>query len=343
MIEKSPFKKVIEFIEKRILFITGTEKGLLKKKELRQNIVMLMFVGFFVFGVWIYFTVLSESGLISKKLSAQYDRNIAILTIDKEITDPYINIIIEQLEEVRSRKDEFPYLLIVMSSGGGAPQGSSELAHYLKDLQKEIKVVFYINSVAASGAYYIASAMDHNTEDKLSGIIANENSIVGSIGVILSTTEISKVADTVGVSHKDITIGDFKSPVSIWKPVSQEGEQYIKDNLMIPVYKNFHKFVQDGRKLDDVQMDKLTDGRIFIASEVVGTLVDRISYLAKIKSELLTLAESTYPEEKIGFVGVNVKNKRSSLVNVEFNVDNLSLSSELGGLVKSSGSNINMR
>ncbi len=46
-----------------------------------------------------------------------------------------------------------------MNSGGGSPTASEELSQYLKDFQRDKNITIYIESIAASGGYYIASAV----------------------------------------------------------------------------------------------------------------------------------------------------------------------------------------
>ncbi len=317
-------KKIMSYIT------SGTESGLLRLKELKQQVMIIGIVFLMIIGVVINVYVLKEMGLLTPSIKAEYDKNIAIITIDKMITDPYINNIIEKLEYIRVNKEEFPNLLIIMASGGGSPTGSSELAHYLIDLQKEINVHLYVESIAASGAMYISSAIKHNEKDPLSGIIASDNAILGSIGVIMNHMMYFEAGDKLGIKSKSITVGKWKEPISPWSPLSEAGENYLKNQLMLPVYNNFIKFVAKNRGMELDELKTMAEGKVYIASEVVGTLCDRISYLTQIKREIKESVEKRFPEQEVGFIGINLKRSKSSLFNVNFNIENLSVGTDLG-------------
>ncbi|MEA3373747.1 MAG: S49 family peptidase [Campylobacterota bacterium] len=328
---------------KSLFRITGTEKGLLELKEIKQQFILVGVGLLLIFQVAIGYIVLAEMGMLTPAIKAKYDKNVAVLMLDKPITNPYINTIIERLEEVRGKKEEFPHLMIVVASGGGSPQGSSELANYLVDLQKEIKVTMYIESVAASGAYYIASAIKHDPNDKLSGIIANENAIVGSIGVILTNLVYKDAADKLGIKQNEITIGKFKSPISGWKNLTPDNELYLKNQLLEPVYNNFLKFVSKGRDIPMDELKELAEGRVYIATESVGKLVDRVSYLTQIKREIKESVEVANPDDEVGFVPVSLSRKRGSLFNVSLNIENLSVGSDLAGSIRGDSQNYGMQ
>ncbi|MHC3995757.1 S49 family peptidase [Thiomicrolovo sp. ZZH C-3] len=273
----------------------------------------------------VFYFLADKYGLFDEAISAPYDKNIAVLTIDEMITDPYVNKLIETLEEVRKRKNEFDHVLIVMASGGGAPTGSSELAHYLVDLQKQMNVTLYVESIAASGAYYIASAFKHEDNDSLSGIIAGDNAVVGSIGIYLEAMNYEKGAEKLGIGHRYVTIGKWKVPMSSWQELSEENEQYLKNQLLQPVYNNFVDYVAKGRGMTRDELLTMAEGKVYISTEVVGTLVDRISYLAEIKREIQERVEAANPGDEVGFVGISTKRRKQSLFNVTLHLDSLKI------------------
>jgi protease-4 len=323
--------------------VTGTEAGLLKLKEIKQNFIIVGVALLLVFQIAIGWIILREMGIMQPTIHAEYEKNVAVLTIDQAITDGYIMKIIDSLEQMRAMKEEFAHLLVIMRSGGGSPQGSSELANYLQDLQEEIPVTMYVEGMAASGAYYIASAIKHDPNDPLSGIIANENSIIANIGVILSQLNYKDAADKLGIKQMEVTVGEYKSPISPWKELDKEGETYLKEQLMIPVYNNFLKFVANGRGMSLEELKPLADGRVYVATECVGTLVDRISYLTQIKREIKQRMEERFPEQEVGFTAINTKGKGKSVFSVNFNIENVSLGSDVAEKLSASNSNFNIK
>jgi len=320
---------------KRFLHITGTEKGEIELRQFRQ--ILLLAITFIFLGAEIYFLYrfAQQSGLINQELKAENDKNIAVLTIDQQITDEYANNIMSKLDEIRKNKEEFPHLLVIMATPGGSPTGASEIAHYLIDLQNDMNVTMYVQSIAASGGYYIAASAKHDPANPLSGIIAQENAIVGSIGVIMPKFVIKKLADQVGVDEDDITVGKYKKPFSLFEYSTPDEKAYLRQNLLNPAYKNFLHFVAEGRDMNESAMEEYAQGKIFVASEVVGPLVDRISYLSKIKREIQTRLEKQYPDQSVGFVNVTLAKSKSPLFGVELNVNQLSLGADAASIVES--------
>ncbi|HHD77917.1 MAG TPA: signal peptide peptidase SppA, partial [Campylobacteraceae bacterium] len=171
-------------------------------------------------------------------------------------------------------------LLVDVSSPGGSPVASQEFAEYLKDLNKTMPVTMYVDDMAASGAYYIASA--------IKPIYANKNAIVGSIGVILPHYNLSELAQKLGVKEDTITAGKFKQPFSLLKEMSPENRSYIEKQLLKPAYRNFLTDVAHNRGVDIKKMQRFAEGKVYIASmpEIRGILVDKITNLYKLKAQL---------------------------------------------------------
>lgn len=172
----------------------------------------------------------------------------------------------EELKRIYRKKDK---IIIRMNCPGGSPALSEEVMSYLKYFNADKEIIMYVENIAASGGYYIACAIPK--------IYSNRNAIVGSIGVIMQKYEISGLAEKVGVAEDNLSVGEFKQPLSMFKPVDEEGEKYLKENLMNPLYKNFGDAVYESRHID---LDVYGEGRVFIASNVVGSLVDEVMTFA---------------------------------------------------------------
>lgn len=312
----------------KLLNIKGTAEGEYEKRELKQQVIILMIVVMIVAQIAGFWLFMREMGWVGSGTPAKFDRNIAVLEISEEITDTYVNRIIGQLEKIKEEKEQFPHLLVVVSSPGGSPQGSSELYHYLQDFQKEIPITMYVQNMAMSGAYYIACASKYDPKNPLSGIIAQENSLVGSIGVIMPHL-VYEVANKF-VKEDDLTVGKFKKPVSSFRVMSEEDKQYLHDNMLNPVYQHFLGAVAAGRGMPVSEVEKYAEGQVFVSTEVVGKLVDRISYATKVSDEIKANVENRFPDEEVGFVPINLKKRDGGMFNVRFEIGNINVGSELG-------------
>ena len=213
--------------------------------------------------------------------------------------------------------DNYEQVLVIINSGGGSPTASDEIANYLVDFQKDKKVTLYVQSIATSGAYYIASSVKP--------IYANPNAIVGSIGVIMPHYVIADVAHKVGIIEDHITEGKYKVPVSMFKKATQEDKAYLSNNLLNPVYENFKAFVAKHRGVSLILLEPYTEGRIFAASmpEIKGILVDEIINETSLKNKIqASLSEEFKVDKKeVVFVNLDTKKKADSFFNVNVNLN----------------------
>jgi len=315
---------------KGFLHITGTAKGEYELKEFKQQLFILMIAIIIVLqivGAWLF---MREMGWIANGTPEKFDKNIAVLELNEEITENYINKIIGQIEKIKEKKEKFPHLFIIISSPGGSPQASSDFYFYLRDLQKEIPITVFVQNMAMSGAYYIACASEYDPKNKLSGIIANNNAPVGSIGVIMP-----KFVYTIAkgkIDEDDIAVGRHKKPISSFKFTSEEDKEYLKRNLLNPVYQHFLQTVSKGRQMDMNETIKYAEGQVWISTEVVGKLVDRISYVTKVKDEIKESVERRFPDEEVGFVPISLKKRDGGLFNVKVDIGGL-VGTDLGAVV----------
>jgi protease-4 len=206
-------------------------------------------------------------------------QKVAIVKIDEEITSKTAQDVYNSIESIKKEKN-YKAIIMQISSPGGSPTASAEIAEYLKDINKTIPITMYVDGMAASGAYYIASA--------IKPIIANKNAIIGSIGVIMPQYDASELAKKIGIKENTLTAGKFKQPFSLLKQMSDESKEYIESNLLKPTYENFLDDVANNRGIAKDKIREFAEGKIFIANtkEIQGILIDKISNLFKVKQSL---------------------------------------------------------
>lgn len=153
-----------------------------------------------------------------------------------------------------------------INSPGGSVVASREMAGCIKRMKKPS--VCWLGDVAASGAYWVASACDL--------IVADELSLTGSIGVTASYLEFSKLFEKYGVTYEQITSGgakDIGSPYRNMTAGEREKMQYI-------VNETFRYFIEDvarNRGLNGAGLEKITSGDIFLGKDALDLgLVDRL-------------------------------------------------------------------
>jgi len=161
--------------------------------------------------------------------------------------------VIKTLDNIKEDK-RYKGILLIIDSPGGVAAPSLEISYKIKKISKEKPVVSYIENLGASGAYYIASASNY--------IIANPQSIVGSIGVIITIPQIYKALDKLGISMVSIKSGKYKDSLSPFKELDNDQRKYIQ-NLVMEYYNQFVKDVSINRNLPIEELYKVADGRVF--------------------------------------------------------------------------------
>jgi len=286
----------------------NAELKIFKLKALKEKVVLFGII-LLILAEAVFLLMAFKNTFIKKTINKPY---IAVININKTITVPYINNLMAKMNTLKKDKNCKEYLLI-FNTPGGSPSASDEFNAYLRYINKIKKVNVYVESMAASGGYYIISA--------IKPIIANKNAVVGSIGVIMPHFVIKKLAEKLGIEEDTLTVGKYKEPVTLFKKFSPADKKYLLSHLLIPTYNNFLKTVATDRNISINKLKKYANGKIYIASEVKGILVDKISNLITVKQNLRKKFKN------IQFVNISLYKKSLPFFNIK-------LSSDIGEALK---------
>ena len=185
--------------------------------------------------------------------------SIAVIDISGVITDSDTEKISKQLERYGNNSSIKAIILHIDSPGGGAA-ASQEIYHEVLRIreQKHKKVIASVESVGASGAYYIASACDK--------IYANPASVVGSIGVIMEWTNYGDLMKWAKLKPVVISHGELKDagdPTRDMTPQEQAYFQSLVDNM----YGQFVHDVAVGRHTTDAKITPLATGQVWTGQQ----------------------------------------------------------------------------
>ena len=162
-------------------------------------------------------------------------------------------------------------VLIRLNTPGGSVTDADLIYHKIKSLRTSGKpVLLLMDDTCASGGYYAALAA--------SEVWALPTTITGSIGVIVSGLNFSKLLSNYGISDESITSGPNKalfSATTAPNPAHRDILQGIVDQL----YVRFLDLLIKGRKLEKEEAQKIADGRVYTAQEALKLkLIDKIGY-----------------------------------------------------------------
>jgi protease-4 len=171
---------------------------------------------------------------------------------------------LERLAKSRSAKA----VIVRIDSPGGTTAGSEQLHTALKNIAAAKPLVVVVDGLAASGGYIAAMSADH--------IVAQETSLVGSIGVLFQYPNLSDLLKTIGVKVEEVKSSPLKAAPNGFEPTSPEARAAI-EALVKDSYAWFRGMVKDRRKMDDAMLDQVTDGRVFTGRQGVALkLVDQL-------------------------------------------------------------------
>jgi protease-4 len=199
-------------------------------------------------------------------------QKVAVVPIEGEIFEAR-----ETVEALHRYADSATVRAIVMriNSPGGAIAPSQEIYEEIRKVRAKSKkpIVASLDSVAASGGFYIASACDQ--------IVSNPGSITGSIGVILQWMEIKDLVSWAKMKPETLTSGAMKDAGSPYRDLTDAERAYLQ-RITTQLHAQFIHAVAVGRKgkMSEDEVVRVADGRIFTGEEALALkLVDRLGNL----------------------------------------------------------------
>lgn len=209
------------------------------------------------------------------------------------------------IKKLEDKDDVIGLILYIDSPGGGVFQSDEVYLAVQHYISKTGKPVFaYFASLAASGGYYIGCSADR--------IVANRNTLTGSIGVICGRfLDVSEFINKHGIKDEIIHSGRNKTMGHIATPATEE-QKAIMQRISDECYEQFVSIVRDARHLSVEKVKELADGRIYTAKQAKECgLIDEIMPFDDMKEYMLkTIGKE---DEKASIVEYKFKGKKSVL------------------------------
>ncbi|MGB7037383.1 MAG: signal peptide peptidase SppA [Xanthobacteraceae bacterium] len=159
-------------------------------------------------------------------------------------------------------------VIVHVDSPGGTTAGSEQLFDALSRLRQKKPMVVVVDSLAASGGYITALAADH--------IVAQQTSLVGSIGVLFQYPNVSDLLGKIGVKVESVKSTPLKAAPDGYEPTSPEATAAL-NAIIQDSYAWFKTLVQNRRHLTDAELAAVDDGRVFTGHQGLGLkLIDEL-------------------------------------------------------------------
>jgi protease IV len=242
-----------------------------------------------------------HSSMMKVADTAKYDKNkVAIIYAVGEITDNegegiVAKTMVKTINDV-AKDEQVKAVVFRISSPGGSAFASEQICHALTLLKAKKPVIVSMGDYAASGGYYIACMADQ--------IVAQPNTITGSIGIFGVIPNVSGLNEKLGITYDGVKTNRMSDAVSVTRAFTPE-ERSLMQNYVNRGYELFVKRCAEGRKMKPEQIKAIAEGRVWTGEDALKIgLVDKIGGLndavkmAVAKAKLTTYNINEYPEKE---------------------------------------------
>jgi protease IV len=203
--------------------------------------------------------------------------------------------LVETINDV-AKDDMVKAVVFRVSSPGGSAYGSEQIWRALSLLKEKKPLIVSMGDYAASGGYYIACMADT--------IVAQPNTITGSIGIFGLIPNIDGLNKKLGLSYDGVKTNKLSDAISINRAFRPE-ERDLMQAYVNRGYELFVKRCADGRGMSVEQIKAVAEGRVWTGGDaqklglvdVLGGLSDAVA-IAIEKSGLEKYRVVEYPEKE---------------------------------------------
>jgi protease IV len=238
--------------------------------EKRSRTLLWILIGggaffLFVLAVFTLVYLTLHTGERTSSFSSFGDK-IGVVDLEGVIITP--KIVVPQLKKFAD-DDSIKAIVLHVNSPGGGVAASEEIYREVKRIRDEKKkrIVASIESVGASGAYYISSATNK--------IYADKGSVVGSIGVIAEWVNYGDLLHWAKLKDVTLKAGEFKDTGSPTRDLTPAEKEYLQ-SLIDDMHTQFIQAVADGRKVKAEDIRAIANGKVWTGGQALGLkLIDQ--------------------------------------------------------------------
>ena len=177
-------------------------------------------------------------------------------------------------------------IILRINSPGGSPVQAGHVndeIKRLKDAHPDIPVYAVIGDLCASGGYYIAVAADR--------IYADKASLIGSIGVIMSSFGFVDAINKLGIERRVYHAGRHKAFLDPFSPQQDDEVEHV-DQLLDGIYRQFVQVVKEGRGERLAEDDRIFSGLVWTGEQSIELgLIDELGNTDYVAREVIGVEE----------------------------------------------------
>jgi len=217
-------------------------------------------------------TIVQRGGRGSQdKIAVILMRGMISSSLPGNVTDSMVDDMRTALQQARDDA-HVRAVVLEIDSPGGEVTASDVIYNWVLRTRAKKPVVVYMDSLAASGGYYVACGGQY--------LMANETTITGSIGVIIQTLNYEQLFNKIGLASVVFKSGKFKDMLNGARPITPEERDYVQ-SFVLKTYEKFLGIVARERKLPaDSLRNTIADGRILSGQDALDNkLIDGVGQI----------------------------------------------------------------
>jgi protease-4 len=203
--------------------------------------------------------------------------------------------LIKTLADVRT-DDNIKAVILRVNSPGGSALGSELIWREVSLIKAKKPIFVSMGDYAASGGYYISCDADT--------IIAQPNTITGSIGVFGLIPDVQGLTKKIGISFDEVNTNKMSDMPNLTRPFTPE-ERDLMQAYVNNTYETFVNHCAQGRRMTPDAIKKIAEGRVWTGEQakqnglvdILGNLHDAVTLIAK-RAHLTNYSIAIYPKQK---------------------------------------------
>jgi protease-4 len=173
-------------------------------------------------------------------------------------------------------------VVLRMNSPGGSPVQSAIIndeIRRLRALHPDKPLYVVVEDMCASGCYYIAAAADK--------IYVSQGSIVGSIGVLMSSFGFTGLMDKLGIERRLMTAGENKAMLDPFQPQNPR-HRALTQAMLDDIHQQFITAVKEGRGKRLKQSPEIFSGLFWTGRKAIALgLADSLGTVDSVARDVL--------------------------------------------------------
>lgn len=256
-----------------------------QRRARRWNIAFKLFIALFMAIFLVAYlmgkTDITPGSLTNGKHTALIDIQ-GIISSNGQVRSDYVTASLRAAYEDSNTAG----IILRINSPGGSPVQAGHVNDEIKRLKNEhpdIPVYAVIGDLCASGGYYIAVAADR--------IYADKASLIGSIGVIMSSFGFVDAINKLGIERRVYHAGRHKAFLDPFAPEQDDEVEHV-DQLLDGIYRQFVQVVKEGRGDRLAEDDRIFSGLVWTGEQSIELgLIDELGNTDYVAREVIGVEE----------------------------------------------------